>query len=475
MTFLFQCPACKNELEAQTEWIGQETQCPCCSQNIVIPAPRKKSKKVLFISAGLLLFAVVCAVIAGISGRKTEVPAKKEVAKQIVPAKKDIVKKTVPVQKTEKKKEEKKIVYPFTVMHNSGIPRIEKTYDGLNRIELRNHYHYYLDNAAKGDNAWYVRFLLERNFFRYTEEEKIFTSNLRFKTYEALVVETARFSPESITVLAFLLENSEKFGMPLEKWNKIYDELVYFVCKTSKRGDDCSYMLPLFGYLASYGVSGTRRTDYLLERVDFDLKEKLLFVRANPPQIDKNAPVVTKLPKTKAEFSSGIPPIKNIPQKKVYEGPLWEKLIKTVTHQYLSRSDGDREHIAFCENIRSAVEQGLDINDIEHELFSKIPLDGDSLKTFYFMIENGADARIPQKQTPDGRNLLAGILSSSSRMKDLEKHIIYLAGKGIPVTHHAVTYAPNKEIYDLLIKLRKETGPHWDEHLIRKKEWNKKK
>ena len=475
MTFLFQCPACKNELEAQTEWIGQETQCPCCSQNIVIPAPRKKSKKVLFISAGLLLFAVVCAVIAGISGRKTEVPAKKEVAKQIVPAKKDIVKKTVPVQKTEKKKEEKKIVYPFTVMHNSGIPRIEKTYDGLNRIKLRDHYHYYLDNAAKGDNAWYVRFLLERNFFRYTEDEKIFTSNLRFKTYEALVVETARFSPESITVLAFLLENSEKFGMPLEEWNKIYDELVYFVCKTDKRGDDCSYMLPLFGYLASYGVSGTRRTDYLLERVDFDLKEKLLFVRKNPPEIDKNAPVVTKLPKTKVEFSSGIPPIKNIPQKKVYEGPLWEKLIKTVTHQYLSRSDGDREHIAFCENIRSAVEQGLDINDIEHELFSKIPLDGDSLKTFYFMIENGADARIPQKQTPDGRNLLAGILSSSSRMKDLEKHIIYLAGKGIPVTHHAVTYAPNKEIYDLLIKLRKETGPHWDEHLIRKKEWNKKK
>ena len=83
MTFLFKCPACKNELEAQTEWIGQETQCPCCSQNIVIPAPEKKSKKVLFISAGVLLIAVISAIIAGISGRKTEVPVKKEVAKHL--------------------------------------------------------------------------------------------------------------------------------------------------------------------------------------------------------------------------------------------------------------------------------------------------------------------------------------------------------------------------------------------------------
>ncbi len=42
MSFVFQCPFCNQELEAEEEWIGQETKCPKCAGTIRIINPNDK-------------------------------------------------------------------------------------------------------------------------------------------------------------------------------------------------------------------------------------------------------------------------------------------------------------------------------------------------------------------------------------------------------------------------------------------------
>ena len=63
--FVFECPECKNVLEAEKEWINARTECPWCGNGIIIPNPRngnisnlwgiKKYKK-LIITYGIALF-----------------------------------------------------------------------------------------------------------------------------------------------------------------------------------------------------------------------------------------------------------------------------------------------------------------------------------------------------------------------------------------------------------------------------------
>lgn len=44
-TFYFNCPFCKKEIKADTEWIGQSAECPYCSNMLVINKPQNTSKK----------------------------------------------------------------------------------------------------------------------------------------------------------------------------------------------------------------------------------------------------------------------------------------------------------------------------------------------------------------------------------------------------------------------------------------------
>ena len=43
--FYFNCPFCKKEIKADTEWIGQSAECPHCSNTLVINKPQNTSKK----------------------------------------------------------------------------------------------------------------------------------------------------------------------------------------------------------------------------------------------------------------------------------------------------------------------------------------------------------------------------------------------------------------------------------------------
>lgn len=43
--FYFNCPFCKKDIKADTEWIGQSAECPFCLDTLVIPEPQNTSKK----------------------------------------------------------------------------------------------------------------------------------------------------------------------------------------------------------------------------------------------------------------------------------------------------------------------------------------------------------------------------------------------------------------------------------------------
>lgn len=45
--FTFTCPKCNQQLEAEEEWIGMQTECPCCKQTVTIEKVQEASKIVL--------------------------------------------------------------------------------------------------------------------------------------------------------------------------------------------------------------------------------------------------------------------------------------------------------------------------------------------------------------------------------------------------------------------------------------------
>lgn len=49
MSFVFQCPFCNQKLEADEEWIGQETKCPKCAGSIKIFKPIKEKTTMNYI------------------------------------------------------------------------------------------------------------------------------------------------------------------------------------------------------------------------------------------------------------------------------------------------------------------------------------------------------------------------------------------------------------------------------------------
>ena len=52
MSFHFRCPHCNAKLEAEDDWVGLETSCPQCNQNITIapatPPEKPKYKRSIF-------------------------------------------------------------------------------------------------------------------------------------------------------------------------------------------------------------------------------------------------------------------------------------------------------------------------------------------------------------------------------------------------------------------------------------------
>lgn len=44
--FIFTCPHCTQKMEAESEWIGQQAECPCCNKDITITEQKKVIKPV---------------------------------------------------------------------------------------------------------------------------------------------------------------------------------------------------------------------------------------------------------------------------------------------------------------------------------------------------------------------------------------------------------------------------------------------
>ena len=253
--------------------------------------------------------------------------------------------------------------------------------------------------------------------------------------------------------------------MKINEWNEVYDILLE---RFSNNKYDYSYMLPLFGYFASHGITGGKQTEHLLNIRDFPLKEQLLFVRQTPPEIDTTSDIIQKLPKTKnkTELVSAIPAIKNAPAEKIYDGTEWEKIFKTFHGRYPMGNFSKEECIAYCEKIRKAVNSGFDVNDLELELIFHCSNQREStIPLICFLMENGVDPRVTDEYH---LTLIENICNGYHAEENARAIAVYLANKGVPVTHNTVNHARSQEMYMLYMQLRAETGPHWDEHLINK-------